>query len=97
MRLVGHWMNGKRTQTRYALTTHGEGQQGAGRENTLMIIDDYRLDPPLDKYAVPPCPKCGAGLYGYLFLDIDGDVVGCTECVTTKDPWEYVEMLEDEK
>ena len=72
--------------------------QGAGRENTLMTtVPDYRLDPPRETCTIPPCPKCGAELYGYLFLDIDGDIAGCTECVRTKDPWEYMEMLADEK
>ena len=69
--------------------------QGAVRGNTQMTtIPDYRLDPPKAE-SIPPCPICGAELYGYLFLDVFNDVVGCTECIRTKDPWEYVEMLNE--
>lgn len=84
--------------TRYMKTIPGDVLVGEGGKNIQMnTIPDYRLDPPSKTCAVPPCPKCGAELYGYLFIDMDGDIMGCTECVRTKDPWEYVEMLADEE
>lgn len=62
----------------------------------MTTVLDYKLDPPKAN-TLPPCPMCGAELYGYIFIDIYGDAVGCTECIKTKDPWEYVEMLADEE
>lgn len=90
-------MNGKKKQAEYLQMTLGDEPGDMERGNTLMTtIPDYKLDPPKSNM-LPPCPMCGAELYGYIFIDIYGDPVGCTECVRTKDPWEYVEMLSDEK
>ncbi len=58
-------------------------------------IPDYLLDPP-EPMECPSCPVCGTEMYDYVYIDIDGEVVGCSECVRSKDPWEYLEMLEDE-
>ena len=60
-----------------------------------MTIPDYRLEPPpAPNY--PACPMCGTELYDYVFVDVYGDVVGCSECVHSKDPWEYAEMMANE-
>lgn len=61
----------------------------------MRNIPDYRLEPP-ESIECPPCPVCGSLLYDYVCVDVSGDVVGCSECVKTKDPWEYLEILEDD-
>lgn len=35
----------------------------------------------------PTCPVCGAEVDAYL-KNIDGDIVGCENCVTDVDAWE---------
>ena len=73
----------------------GDALDGEGRGNTMMTIPDYRLEPPpAPKY--PSCPFCGTDMYDFVFVDVSGDVVGCSECVHTKDPWEYAEMMANE-
>ena len=37
----------------------------------------------------PHCPICGAGTDTF-YKDKYGDIVGCDECVSTVDAWEYV-------
>lgn len=36
----------------------------------------------------PVCPACG-GETDLFYFDVDGDLVGCDNCVTTKDAWEH--------
>ena len=60
----------------------------------MTTIPDYNLEPP------PPmkylsCPMCGADLYDYIVLDIDGSAVGCSACTKCISPEEYVEHEED--
>ena len=33
------------------------------------------------------CPHCGSDQFSYLYKQ-DGEVIGCTECVSTADLWE---------
>lgn len=49
-------------------------------------IPEPRLDPP--DYDEPRCPVCGAEC-STIYRDRYGDAVGCDECVTAIDAWEY--------
>lgn len=42
------------------------------------------LSPP--EYAVPICPVCGEEC-DTLYVDKDGTIFGCDECVKTEDAW----------
>lgn len=59
----------------------------------LMIVPDYKLDPP-SPIEYPECPLCGSSMYDYIVVDIWGNVCGCSECTKqiTAD-----EMLEREE
>lgn len=49
-----------------------------------------------DKFEFPCCPVCGAVLYEELFFDIDEHIVGCSECISSKDAAEYLEEQQEE-
>ena len=56
-------------------------------------IPERPLEPP--EYDMPRCPVCGAETQ-IIFIDKYGDVVGCEECITTRDAYEWQEEQTDE-
>ena len=36
------------------------------------------------------CPVCGEQVYETLYISNDGDIVGCENCITTKEPNEVL-------
>lgn len=46
------------------------------------------------KYA---CPICGSELVDCLYKDIAGDIVGCPDCVTEVDIYDYCDDLEENR
>lgn len=34
------------------------------------------------------CPVCGDKVYEELYVSNDGEIVGCENCISTKEPWE---------
>ncbi len=36
------------------------------------------------------CPICGEQVFETLYVSNDGDIVGCENCVTTKEPYEVM-------
>ena len=47
-------------------------------------------DPPVYDYKIPCCPLCGEECET-IFFDRFGDLVGCDNCITTKDAWDVDE------
>lgn len=41
------------------------------------------------------CPICGHEVYETVFVDNDGDVIGCENCVEIKEPHEVLENETD--
>ena len=41
------------------------------------------------------CPICGKEVYETVFVDNYGDVIGCENCVETKEPYEVLENETD--
>lgn len=41
------------------------------------------------------CPICGEEVYETVFVDNGGDVIGCENCVETKEPYEVLENETD--
>ena len=37
------------------------------------------------------CPICGKEIFETVYVDNDGDVVGCENCTVTKEPYEVFE------
>ena len=37
------------------------------------------------------CPICDEEVYENVFVNIDGEVIGCENCVETKEPYEVLE------
>lgn len=56
---------------------------------------DYRLEPP-DPPKYLCCPACGSEMYDYVIADMDGEIVGCSECTRQYDPYEYLEKGGDD-
>lgn len=56
---------------------------------------DYRLEPP-DPPKYLCCPACGSEMYDYVIADIDGDIVGCSECTRQLDADEYLREESDD-
>ncbi len=54
-------------------------------------VHDYPGPPPEEPF--PRCPVCGAET-DTLYTNIDGDVVGCDECVHTLNAWIWKENNE---
>jgi hypothetical protein len=52
--------------------------------------EDMRKD---DDY--PVCPVCGERTDTF-YKTIDGEIVGCSECIEEVDAWDYVEYIENE-
>ena len=38
------------------------------------------------------CPICGKEIYETVFVDNSGDVIGCENCVDTKEPQEVFDL-----
>ena len=60
-----------------------------------QIPDDPRIRdaemygmPPYDDGPDPVCPICGKDCET-IYMDKDGDVFGCDQCIRTKDAWEW--------
>ena len=51
-------------------------------------IPDYRLEPPAPK-PIPACPYCGKEC-DTVYLDADGDIVGCDQCISMADAYDYL-------
>lgn len=49
---------------------------------------DSRMEPP--EPPQPICPVCGAQC-DIIIKNINGEVIGCDECLTVQDAWEYLE------
>lgn len=41
------------------------------------------------------CPICGEEIYETVFVDKDGDVIGCENCAEIKEPYEVLENETD--
>ena len=56
---------------------------------TLLFANDIGHEPSLEPPAatVPICPVCGAETDTY-YYDRYGEVVGCSECIETRDAWD---------
>lgn len=52
------------------------------------ICHEPRLEPP-DPPPVPRCPVCGAETDTY-YYDKYNDIVGCSECIETRDAWDAI-------
>ena len=54
-------------------------------------LPELPLEPPEEKYY--ECPICGAELCGAstVYINDNGDIVGCEDCVFTKDAANYFE------
>ena len=50
---------------------------------------DYRLEPPAWDDFIPICPVCGEEC-DTVYLDIDDEAVGCDQCVTLEDAYDYL-------
>lgn len=59
---------------------------------TWIDIPERPLEPP--DYKVPRCPVCGEETY-LIFIDKYGDVVGCEECITTRNAYEWQEEQDE--
>lgn len=55
--------------------------------NDWRDIPERPLEPPPEP-PFPRCPVCGDET-DTLYKDKYGDIVGCDNCVTTKDAWEW--------
>ncbi len=60
----------------------------------LSFLDTHRADGPAleppEKTAPPRCPVCGEETDEF-FLDYDGSICGCDNCVRPVDAWDYRE------
>ena len=52
-------------------------------------IPDYRLEPPKVKEFIPACPICGKEC-DTVYLDTDEEVVGCDQCISLADAYDYL-------
>ena len=52
-------------------------------------IPDYRLEPPDRDDFIPVCPICGEEC-DTVYLDADGDIVGCDQCISLVDAYDYL-------
>ena len=59
-------------------------------------IPDYRLDPPDVSYIDPKCPVCGSTYFNSIYRNQDGEICGCSECITILDTNDYLAEIEDE-
>lgn len=52
----------------------------------------YYPEPPIDPpdYDVPECPVCGAEC-DTIYTSMNGEVLGCNECINSKDAYDYME------
>jgi hypothetical protein len=41
------------------------------------------------------CPKCGEQVFDTVYISDDGVIVGCENCIITKDPYEVMEHETD--
>ena len=37
------------------------------------------------------CPICGELVEEIVYVDADGDVIGCENCISPKEPWEVMD------
>lgn len=37
------------------------------------------------------CPVCGEEVSETVYVSNDGEIVGCENCISTKEPWEMME------
>lgn len=58
-------------------------------------LKDHNLEPPPPPKYIS-CPACGSEMYDYLVIDIDNDVVGCSECTKEVTADEYLEREEED-
>ena len=92
-------MNGVQKRKPSMTNPSGSIWERGGDANSNQMsnyVPDYRLEPP-PAPAYPCCPCCGSEMYDDLVLDVDGDVVGCSECMQYLTAEEYMEHINDEK
>lgn len=58
-------------------------------------MNNYLDAPEIPRYK--PCPGCGENYYEVVFFDADGRWIGCDCCVSTKNAWDYMNELEEER
>ena len=58
-------------------------------------IPDYRPEPPDWDDFVPVCPVCGEEC-DTVYLDMDGEVAGCDQCIRMVDAYVYLYEEEEE-
>lgn len=56
----------------------------------MRMIGEPPLDPPEVKKR-PICPVCGSEEPEDFYV-LDGDIIGCTDCVERIDPWDWAEQ-----
>jgi len=54
----------------------------------MNLALDYNLDPP-EPIEFPECPVCSSTYYQELFFDMDGNLCGCSDCMSKYDAAEY--------
>lgn len=52
--------------------------------------------PPWSQPVEIECPVCGSTTMDDMFVDMFGNVVGCTDCVRREDPVDYCERTKEE-
>ena len=53
------------------------------------FIPDYRLDPEDEDDFIMVCPICGEEC-DTVYLDMDDEVVGCDQCISMADAYDYL-------
>lgn len=43
------------------------------------------------------CPECGEAVEHYVYVNNDGTIIGCDNCINKKDVWEVMEEYNDEE
>ena len=55
------------------------------------MVHDYPEPPPETDTACPVCPVCGAECDTF-HIDRDRDIVGCENCMSAVDAWDWVNV-----
>ena len=58
-------------------------------------IPDYQLEPPAWDDFIPVCPVCGEEC-DTVYLDVEGQIFGCDQCIEMFDAYEFLYDEEEE-
>ena len=53
------------------------------------VLPDYKLEPLAKKDYIPICPVCGREC-DTVYLDMDDEVIGCDQCISMADAYDYL-------